>query len=505
MYLSRWDSCAGDYRTKHKSSEPKGWAGSSFPIKIRSRGCNTLGGGKASSALPETSPLWTPKRLVSGERTRETRRPDRAAALPVTGLPRLLTAAGGRGRAVLGGPAAAAGSPSRRRLHRARHRSAANFLPAPSLPLAPAGERRGGRPAPRLRAAPALRRRAAVPGSCRVRMDAAGEPVASAAAAAAATAVGGLPWAGARRPPARIALPSGGMWPAGAGGRPSCPRDAALRRAAFSGNLSALPSHLVPSGRSVRVFISANPEGNPRPAGLRRSPRSSPCRPQRRAAARPPPRRVPLLPGGSGRLARALRRGRDRLLVPPPAAGPAGRQGGALRVAGPLRCTPAPGSARGGRWRARGEAAAGSVGWRLGRVALPGVGVRAPSGIWRRRYTPLLKFSAYKWHVWKAPERGGASPAGHTGPEGSGQGNGLPSSEGEAFLGACFEELSWEGELPINYESSRLIPWHGESRSLPAEATAGVVLWSRSCSASKETCTRKLRFQLNSRDRTLGI
>ncbi|XP_075006643.1 NACHT and WD repeat domain-containing protein 2 [Calonectris borealis] len=50
------------------------------------------------------------------------------------------------------------------------------------------------------------------------------------------------------------------MWPAGPGGRLPCPRDAALRRAAFSGNLSALPSHLVPSGRSVRVFISANPE-----------------------------------------------------------------------------------------------------------------------------------------------------------------------------------------------------------------------------------------------------
>ncbi|XP_040443718.1 NACHT and WD repeat domain-containing protein 2 isoform X1 [Falco naumanni] len=50
------------------------------------------------------------------------------------------------------------------------------------------------------------------------------------------------------------------MWPAGAGGRLPCPRDAALRRAAFSGNLAALPSHLVPSGRSVRVFISANPE-----------------------------------------------------------------------------------------------------------------------------------------------------------------------------------------------------------------------------------------------------
>lgn len=51
------------------------------------------------------------------------------------------------------------------------------------------------------------------------------------------------------------------MWPAGAGTKLPCPRDSALRRAAFSGNLTALPSHLVPAGRSVRVFISANPEG----------------------------------------------------------------------------------------------------------------------------------------------------------------------------------------------------------------------------------------------------
>ncbi|XP_052538327.1 NACHT and WD repeat domain-containing protein 2 isoform X1 [Tympanuchus pallidicinctus] len=50
------------------------------------------------------------------------------------------------------------------------------------------------------------------------------------------------------------------MWAAGAGGRAACPRDAALRRAAFAGNLAALPAHLVPGGRSVRVFISANPE-----------------------------------------------------------------------------------------------------------------------------------------------------------------------------------------------------------------------------------------------------
>uniref|UniRef100_A0A9L0TH37 Uncharacterized protein n=1 Tax=Equus caballus TaxID=9796 RepID=A0A9L0TH37_HORSE len=50
------------------------------------------------------------------------------------------------------------------------------------------------------------------------------------------------------------------MWPAGAGTKLPCPRDSALRRAAFSGNLTALPSHLLPAGRSVRVFISANPE-----------------------------------------------------------------------------------------------------------------------------------------------------------------------------------------------------------------------------------------------------
>uniref|UniRef100_A0A803SVV2 NACHT and WD repeat domain containing 2 n=1 Tax=Anolis carolinensis TaxID=28377 RepID=A0A803SVV2_ANOCA len=50
------------------------------------------------------------------------------------------------------------------------------------------------------------------------------------------------------------------MWPTGGAGKVSSPRDSALRRAAFSGNLSALPSHLAPSGRSVRVFVSTNPE-----------------------------------------------------------------------------------------------------------------------------------------------------------------------------------------------------------------------------------------------------
>nr|XP_060633820.1 NACHT and WD repeat domain-containing protein 2 isoform X1 [Anolis sagrei ordinatus] len=50
------------------------------------------------------------------------------------------------------------------------------------------------------------------------------------------------------------------MWPTGGAGKLPSPRDSALRRAAFSGNLSALPSHLAPSGRSVRVFVSTNPE-----------------------------------------------------------------------------------------------------------------------------------------------------------------------------------------------------------------------------------------------------
>ncbi|OCT99420.1 hypothetical protein XELAEV_18005200mg [Xenopus laevis] len=54
------------------------------------------------------------------------------------------------------------------------------------------------------------------------------------------------------------------MWPSGASSSFPCPRDSALRKSAFSGNLSALPSHLIPTGRSVRVFISANPEGKPR-------------------------------------------------------------------------------------------------------------------------------------------------------------------------------------------------------------------------------------------------
>ncbi|KAL4630189.1 NACHT and WD repeat domain-containing protein 2 [Arapaima gigas] len=50
------------------------------------------------------------------------------------------------------------------------------------------------------------------------------------------------------------------MWPSGAGGRLPCPRESALRRAALGGNVLALPPHHVPTGRSVRVFISANPD-----------------------------------------------------------------------------------------------------------------------------------------------------------------------------------------------------------------------------------------------------
>ncbi|CAL8378220.1 unnamed protein product [Gadus morhua 'NCC'] len=50
------------------------------------------------------------------------------------------------------------------------------------------------------------------------------------------------------------------MWPTGAGTRPPCPRESALRRAAISGNVQALPPNHVPTGRSVRVFICANPD-----------------------------------------------------------------------------------------------------------------------------------------------------------------------------------------------------------------------------------------------------
>ncbi|MEQ2195747.1 hypothetical protein XENOCAPTIV_017727, partial [Xenoophorus captivus] len=51
------------------------------------------------------------------------------------------------------------------------------------------------------------------------------------------------------------------MWPSGVGSRQACPRESALRRAAISGNINALPPHHVPTGRSVRVFICANPDG----------------------------------------------------------------------------------------------------------------------------------------------------------------------------------------------------------------------------------------------------
>uniref|UniRef100_A0A8C4X592 Uncharacterized protein n=1 Tax=Erpetoichthys calabaricus TaxID=27687 RepID=A0A8C4X592_ERPCA len=51
------------------------------------------------------------------------------------------------------------------------------------------------------------------------------------------------------------------MWPAGVGSRLPCPRDSALRRAALSGNVSAISPHYVSTGRTVRVFISCNPDG----------------------------------------------------------------------------------------------------------------------------------------------------------------------------------------------------------------------------------------------------
>ncbi|KAF6131871.1 NACHT and WD repeat domain containing 2 [Phyllostomus discolor] len=102
------------------------------------------------------------------------------------------------------------------------------------------------------------------------------------------------------------------MWSAGAGTKLPCPRDSALRRAAFSGNLTALPSHLVPAGRSVRVFISANPEGEKQslehlaepsicwPSGRRSellqdgSPTALLCPADARLLAPPPPRGLPV-------------------------------------------------------------------------------------------------------------------------------------------------------------------------------------------------------------------
>ncbi|XP_015200350.1 NACHT and WD repeat domain-containing protein 2 isoform X2 [Lepisosteus oculatus] len=50
------------------------------------------------------------------------------------------------------------------------------------------------------------------------------------------------------------------MWPTGVGSRLPCPRDSALRRAALGGNVLAVSPHHIPTGRSVRVFISANPD-----------------------------------------------------------------------------------------------------------------------------------------------------------------------------------------------------------------------------------------------------
>uniref|UniRef100_A0A3Q1FP06 Uncharacterized protein n=1 Tax=Acanthochromis polyacanthus TaxID=80966 RepID=A0A3Q1FP06_9TELE len=61
------------------------------------------------------------------------------------------------------------------------------------------------------------------------------------------------------------------MWPSGVGSRQPCPRESALRRAAISGNINALPPHHVPTGRSVRVFICSNPDGKSLPPHQRPS------------------------------------------------------------------------------------------------------------------------------------------------------------------------------------------------------------------------------------------
>ncbi|XP_041121063.1 NACHT and WD repeat domain-containing protein 2-like [Polyodon spathula] len=50
------------------------------------------------------------------------------------------------------------------------------------------------------------------------------------------------------------------MWPTGVGSRLPCPRDSSLRRAALCGNVLAISPHHVPTGKSVRVFMCANPD-----------------------------------------------------------------------------------------------------------------------------------------------------------------------------------------------------------------------------------------------------
>lgn len=80
------------------------------------------------------------------------------------------------------------------------------------------------------------------------------------------------------------------MWPSGVGSRQPCPRESALRRAAISGNINALPPHHVPTGRSVRVFICANPDG--KSVSVTPPPPSLPSYPP---LLPPPPLPLPLL------------------------------------------------------------------------------------------------------------------------------------------------------------------------------------------------------------------
>ena len=124
------------------------------------------------------------------------------------------------------------------------------------------------------------------------------------------------------------------MWAAGAGGRAACPRDAALRRATFAGNLAALPAHLVPGGRSVRVFISANPEGNGRaPPRLPLPPGAASSRLPGAGFGRGAAGGGLPLPGRAGRCS-GLRASADRVV--PKSAAESERRGG-VRPAGRAR------------------------------------------------------------------------------------------------------------------------------------------------------------------------
>lgn len=284
-----------------------------------------------------------------------------------------------------GAQAAAVGPPSR--LRRARHRSTANFLPAPSPPLGSgaAGGRRlafslpprsgaGRRPQPRGRRGGRRRPRAA----------------------------GGSAWP---LPPSRWRAP---LPPQCSGGCPERGPSGRLRRSPCSaagcgrpGRAAGCPARetrrcggrLSPATsrrcrptwcRAAGASASSSAptpkvtRASPGPAAPRRPPAAPPAARSARAAPRP----FPLLPGGAGRSRSGSPRcGRDRLLVPTPQPAPraarAARSGsGALRPTG--HRVGRRGAGRGGRGcggaRWRGEACGSALGGSTCRLSVWKIG-----------------------------------------------------------------------------------------------------------------------------------